>query len=107
MLEDPPLLIRQGNSRLVYVLPIAHLCACFISMLGYAVVGLQYLGTVMTFLMILDLPISFVAYGLAWKHGALAGIWILIAGTLWWYLLSCGVELVLGRLKHRRKHSEP
>lgn len=104
-LEGASLLIRERYSRLVYFLPILHLCACFISMLGHMVTELQCLGIVMTFIMILDLPISLVAYGLAWKHGVLAGIWILTAGTLWWYLLSLGVKFVFGKFTHRRKRA--
>ena len=92
---------HQGHSRWVYFLPTLHLCASFISIVGYVVPKLQYLGIIMPFILILDLPVSIVVYALAWKHSALAWAWILIAGTLWWYLLSRGLELVFDKFMHR------
>jgi hypothetical protein len=50
-------------------------------------------GSVWIYIMVADLPISFVAYGLAWQHGGLAATWIVVAGTLWWYFLSRGAEV--------------
>jgi hypothetical protein len=68
-------------------------------MIGYLIPNLQNWGIVWVFVMLLDLPISGVAYALTWKYGALAVIWIMSAGTLWWYLLSRAVEAVLDKLK--------
>ena len=34
---------------------------------------------------------------LGWKYSALADLWIVVAGTLWWYLLGRGLEFVLGK----------
>jgi hypothetical protein len=31
-----------------------------------------------------DLPVSIVAYMVAWSSGFLAFIWIFVVGTLWW-----------------------
>ena len=87
----------------VYFLPALHLGACFISMLGYPILSLQYFGLVWTYIMLVDLPISLVAFAAAWKYSALATAWILVVGTLWWYLLSRGAELVVRRLKARRE----
>ncbi len=92
----------SAHNRWIYVLPILHLCACLISMVGYLIPSLQYLGIVWTGIMVADFPISLVAVALAWKYSALATAWILVGGTLWWYLLSCGAELVLRRFKARR-----
>ncbi len=86
-----------------YFLPFLHLCACFISMLGHLIPSLQYLGIVWTGIMLVDFPISLVALALAWKYSALATAWILVVGTLWWYLLSRGAELLLLRFKARRE----
>ncbi len=72
-------------------------------MLGYVVPGLQYLGIVWTYIMLVDFPISAVAFGLAWKYGALAATWTVVVGTLWWYLLSRGAEVVFDRFKDRRE----
>jgi hypothetical protein len=85
-----------------YFLPLLHLCACLISMSGYLIPSLQYLGIVWTGIMVVDFPISLVALALAWKYSALATAWILVVGTLWWYLLSRGAELVVRRFKARR-----
>jgi hypothetical protein len=63
-------------------------------MLGLVFPGLQYLGIIWSFIMIFDLPISLVAYALGFHHSLLAGVWILIVGTSWWYLLSRGAEFV-------------
>ncbi len=53
--------------------------------------------------MLVDFPISLVALALAWKYSALATAWILVVGTLWWYLLSRGAGLMLRRIKARRE----
>jgi hypothetical protein len=96
-------LVRLGRLRWVHFLPILHLCACFASFIGLVVPSLQYWGIVFTFILVLDLPISLVAYGLGWKHGAVAIIWIAVVGTLWWYLLSRGAEVVFNGIAHRQK----
>ena len=46
-------------------------------------------------------PISLVALALAWKYSVLATVWILVVGTLWWYLLSRAAGLVLRKFKAR------
>jgi len=70
-------------------------------MLGYLWLGLQYLGIVWTFVMLADLPISLVAFGLAWKHGLLAAMWVVVAGTLWWYILSRVAEYAFNKFRLR------
>jgi len=87
-------LIRRGVKRWVYVLPALHLCACFMSIGGYVIPNLQYWGIAFTFILLVDLPISIVAYALAWKYPTIAMVWIFVAGTLWGYLLSCGIQFV-------------
>lgn len=91
------------RSRWVYLLPAAHVCACLISMVGYVIPSLQYLGIVWVGVMLLDMPVSAIAYALAWKHGAIAAIWVVVVGTLWWYLLSRGVGLLIAKLKAKRE----
>ena len=71
-------------------------------MLGHLIPSLQYLGIVWAGIMLVDLPISLVAFALAWKYSALATAWIFVVGTLWWYLLSRGAELVVRKFKARR-----
>ena len=70
-------------------------------MLGYLAPNLQFLGIVQTYIVLIDLPISGVALMLAWKYGALAAAWIVVVGTLWWYLLSLGAQAFVRRLKVR------
>ncbi len=89
------------RSKWIYTLPTLHLCACLASMLGYVFPSVQYLGIMWTYVMLADIPISLVAFAFAWKHGTLAAIWILIVGTLWWYLLSRGIEAMLRRVQLR------
>src|SRR5260370_39118270 len=78
-------------SRWVYVLPSLHLFACLTSYVGLLIPSLQHLGILFSFVMLADLPISLLAYGLAWKYSALAVIWIFVAGAFFWFLLSAGV----------------
>ena len=73
----------------VYFLPVLHFCACLMLPLSYLVPRLQYPGAIVwEFVMMADLPVSLVAYFLAWKYGLFAMIWIFVVGTLWWYYLS-------------------
>lgn len=96
---------REKPSRWVYVLPMAHVCACLISMVGYVIPSLQYLGIVWVGLMLADLPVSGPAYLLAWWNGPITVIWVVVAGTLWWYLLSRGVGLLIDKLKAKSQPS--
>lgn len=81
--------------RWYHSLPILHFCTCLAGLIGYVIPTLQDWGFVWPIILILDLPISLVAYGIGWKYGGLATIWIFVVGTLWWYLLGRGVEFAL------------
>jgi len=101
---------EMSNSDLnlwIYFLPVLHLCACLISMVGFVIPSLQHLGMVSTYIMTVDLPISLVAVALVWKHSALATAWISVVGTLWWYLLSRGAELVLRKFRDWGRAAQP
>jgi hypothetical protein len=91
----------RKRSGWVYLLPVLHFCVYVISMLGLIDPALQNLGIVGAFIMLADLPVSLVAYALAWKHSSLAALWILLVGTLWWYLLSRGAEFVFDKFRER------
>ncbi|HEV2617937.1 MAG TPA: hypothetical protein VGU63_15155 [Candidatus Acidoferrales bacterium] len=54
--------------------------------------------------MLADLPVSAIAYVLAWMHGTAATVWIVIAGTLWWYLLGLGIDVLVNRFKRNPQH---
>jgi hypothetical protein len=96
-------LTRQTHPDWIYFLPILHFCACLMSTLRYFVPGLQYLIVIWDFVMHADFPISLVAYALMPKFAPLAAIWIVVAGTLWWYLLSRVAEIVFNKLTQLRK----
>jgi hypothetical protein len=84
-----------------YVLPSLHLFACLTSYIGLLIPSLQFLGILFSFVLLADLPVSFLAYGLAWKYPALAVTWVFVAGTLWWYLLGRAVQAVFLGFAHR------
>jgi hypothetical protein len=54
------------------------------------------------FALLADLPVSVVSYILGWKFGFLAQLWLVIAGTLWWYCLSIAVERLVLRISATR-----
>jgi hypothetical protein len=90
----------QGrSSRLLFVLPALHFCIYAFSLVAQLFPSLQFLGIVGTFVMAADLPVSLVAYGLAWKFPILASAWILVAGTVWWYLLSRAIAFLVRRFR--------
>jgi len=82
-----------------YWLPLAHLSLCIMAMSGFVVPQLQFLGILMIFVNIADLPISLVAFALSFGHDALAWAWMVVVGTLWWYFLSRAAQFL------RRKYT--
>jgi hypothetical protein len=60
----------MSRSAKVYILPAFHLAACLTLPLGYLVPSLSYIVIVWTLVMIADLPISLVAYFLAWHYSS-------------------------------------
>jgi hypothetical protein len=96
-------LTRQAHPDWIYFLPILHFCACLMSTLRYFVPGLQYLIVIWEFVMHADLPESLVAYALTPKYAPLAAIWTVVAGTLWWYVLSRAAEILVSRFTRRQK----
>jgi hypothetical protein len=76
----------------IYTLPGIHLCVSLFATIGYyAQHAPRLAGQAWDILAVIDFPISFVALVLAWQHGILADIWVIVAGTLWWYCLSIGI----------------
>jgi hypothetical protein len=96
-------LVYLKRLRWFHSLPILHLCACFTGLVGHIISSLQYWGIVWSFILILDLPISLVAYGIGWKYGGLATLWIIVMGTLWWYLLGRGAGFVVDTFVSRSR----
>jgi hypothetical protein len=103
VLQGARSLTGQAHPDWVYFLPILHFCACLMSTLRYFVPGLQYLSVMWDFVVRVDFPISLVADALTPKFAPLAAIWIVVVGTLWWYLLSRLAEAAINKLTHRRK----
>lgn len=102
LLQGVGTLTRRAHPDWIYFLPILHFCACLMSTLRYFVPGLQYLVVIWDFVMHADFPVSLLAYALTPKYAPLAAIWIVLAGTLWWYLLSRAAEFLFDRLKRSR-----
>jgi ABC-type uncharacterized transport system permease subunit len=96
-------LTRRAHPDWIYFLPILHFCACVMSTLRYFVPGLQYLVVIWDFVMHADFPVSLLAYALTPNHAPLAAIWIVVAGTLWSYLLSRAAETVFNKFTQRQK----
>jgi hypothetical protein len=96
-------LTRQAHPDWIYFLPILHFCACLMSTLRFFVPGLQYLSVMWDFVVRADFPVSLVAVALVPKFAPLAAIWIVAAGTLWWYLISRAAEILFNRFKPRQK----
>jgi hypothetical protein len=103
VLQGARSLTRQAHPDWVYFLPILHFCACLMSTLRYFVPGLQYLSVMWDFVVRLDFPISLVAQALTPTFAPLAAIWIVAAGTLWWYLISRAAEILFNKIKSRQK----
>ena len=88
-----------------YVLPSLHLLACLTSYVGLLIPSLQFLGILFSLVLLADLPVSLLAYGLGWKYPALAVTWVFVAGTFWWFLLGRAVEGLF--LKFSRRNEPP
>jgi hypothetical protein len=95
LLQEARSLARQAHPDWIYFLPILHFCACLMSTLRFFVPGLQYLSVMWDFVVRVDFPVSLVADALGPRYSALGAICIVVAGTLWWYLLSRAAELLL------------
>jgi hypothetical protein len=65
---------------LVNLLPSVHLCACLIFALAHLERGWDYL-------FFIDIPVSFLLFGLSYNFNHPPILYGLF-GTLWWYLLS-------------------
>jgi hypothetical protein len=86
--------------RSVYIPPLIHIGICAVALVAYVLPPqLQFLGILWVILNIIDFPVSLVAMAAAWANGVLAGAWIIVIGTLWWYFLSVSISFVLKRLR--------
>jgi hypothetical protein len=88
VLQEARNLAHHAHPDWIYFLPTLHFCACLMSTLCFFVPGLQYLSVMWDFVVRVDFPISLLADALGPHYNALAAVWIVVAGTLWWYLIS-------------------
>jgi hypothetical protein len=65
--------------------------------LGEAVPSLSALALAWEFLMVADLPISLVTLFTVWKHETLTQLFILVGGTVWWYLIGVAIAGLFSR----------
>ena len=93
---------RSRHSRWVFVLPIVHVCVCSLALIGFVIPALQPLAIAFGFLWVADFPFSIAGFILVWRHPALAMIWMVVVGTLWWYALSRVAEALWKHLADRR-----
>ena len=89
--------VKTPRSRarfvLVHLLPFLHLCAC-------GVIGWMKLESGVEYIAHADMPFTILIAPLVfWSRVPL--VWFAILGTLWWYLLSRGAELLVDRVKNR------
>jgi hypothetical protein len=84
------------SSRWVYIGPLVHLLLCVTALSGYVFSPLAPLGILISFLDVIDFPISLIYMGVGMIPGPIAGFIALMslfcAGTLWWYLLCRVIE---------------
>jgi hypothetical protein len=81
---------KSTGHFLVYLLPLLHLCACIIIVLAQVGRGWEYLG-------LIDFPASVIIAAMDYNFDHplfLFGVF----GTLWWYLLSRGAQIMGARL---------
>jgi hypothetical protein len=64
---------------------------------------LNFLAIVWEFIELADLPLSAIAMGVGMVNGTIAAAWILLVGTLWWYLLSLGFAAIYRHFKYRNE----
>jgi hypothetical protein len=83
------------TSRLrTYVLPLLHVCACL---------AVEALHSGWQPIALADYPISTPAVSLAFHYNTTAFPFLLVMGTMWWYLLSRGGILFVDNIIMRRE----
>ena len=78
----------RESCRWVYLLPMIHLAVssgCYVLTL---IPGVSFMAFLWTLILALDLPVSLLTYLIGQRYPGLAVAWIILAGTLWWYLLG-------------------
>ena len=74
--------------RWIDIVPLVHWLVCVVAASGYVLPALQPLGILFSVLVLADIPVSLVFVALAARtHGAVAFAWLLVVGTLWWFVL--------------------
>lgn len=85
-------------------MPAIHLSVCILCMLTFLIPPhLTFLAMVWEFILLADLPLSAVAIGVGMVNGGIAAAWMLVVGTIWWYLLSLGFAAIYRHFKYRNE----
>ncbi len=85
-----------SNRFLAYVLPLIHACACL---------AIEALHSGWQAIALADYPISTPALSLGFHYNTTAFPFLLVMGTIWWYLLSRAVIFLLSRIAIRRQRT--
>jgi hypothetical protein len=98
--------------RARYVLPAVHSFLFIAMWASYAVsnsgLGEGLPGLFFFILMVVDLPFSFVAFGVMFeggKYGTIAAIAWGLGGTLWWCLLGLAFDALIRRFRRNTRSS--
>jgi hypothetical protein len=80
--------------RWIYWPPLVHLMISLAFLLMYfdRRANLKVLNVLLHILLVADFPLSVLTILLVWGHDVLGVMWLAVAGTLWWYLLSRAAE---------------
>jgi hypothetical protein len=94
----------RAQSRWVYFLPALHVSVSGVCLLTFVIPPhFSFLAIVWEFILFADLPLSAIAMGIGMVNGGIAAAWILVVGTLWWYLLSLGFAAIYRHFKYRNE----
>jgi hypothetical protein len=93
----------QKCFRWAYIPPLIHLWICFVGIVGTLVPRVNYLAFAWTFVFIADFPISIIPFVLVWKYPLTGALWLIVVGTLWWYLLTLGAERLVREVRGDRQ----
>jgi hypothetical protein len=86
---------RRIHFILVHLLPFLHLCACL-------TIALAHLESAWQYMILIDFPMSVIMIAISYNFDHPLLIFGTL-GTLWWYLLSRGAEIVFGKLRTEQR----
>jgi|ERR1700728_2484231 hypothetical protein len=101
--------MHSRTLRWALIVPLFHFLLCVAAFSGYVISVLQPLGILVSILVIVDIPISFlyVRLAISGRHDALALGCLVVGGTVWWYGLSRTAEKIATALRTRGMREKP